>query len=57
MNKLYDVLLSIIEETPTLAAFLPAIWVYSENPNDEPTIKWEGNDFFCWDYRRKLAAK
>jgi hypothetical protein len=46
MDKIYNVLLDILDEFPVLAAFLPAVWVAAEKPNSSPSLRVENNAFF-----------
>ena len=57
MNKLYNILLEILEEYPILALFLPATWVLSDKPTSPPSLKIENNNFFRGGSRRNLASK
>jgi hypothetical protein len=55
MNKIYSVLLDILDEFPVLAAFLPAVWVAAEKPNSSPSLRVENNAFFRGRSRREMA--
>jgi hypothetical protein len=55
MDKIYNVLLDILDEFPVLAVFLPAVWIAAEKPNSSPSLRVENNAFFRWRGRREMA--